>query len=304
VQFDDALVSSAALFFRNTPPPKNHAVQFTFGGSLSRSRLSREIPADKLSHEPKWTRFPVADVREAPTIVPISELFKIKRGLATGDNSYFILNRKQIAGRNLPFECFTPILPGPRYLRNDEVGADECGIPLVERQLFLLNTRLSEDKIKAAYPALWSYLEEGRERGLHQTYLCSHRRPWYVQEDRPAAPIVCTYMGRGDIKSKRPFRFILNTSRATVANVYLAMYPTPRLAAAIQSDRTIIRKIWQVLNMVPAEALLGEGRVYGGGLHKLEPKELGNLRVAEITKFLPETHRPMQQVDLFATAAE
>src|SRR5262249_24618916 len=32
VQFADALVSSAIVWFRKTPPPRNHSVRFTFGG--------------------------------------------------------------------------------------------------------------------------------------------------------------------------------------------------------------------------------------------------------------------------------
>jgi type I restriction-modification system DNA methylase subunit len=34
VQFDDALVSSAVLVFQKTPPPPDHVVAFTFGGTL------------------------------------------------------------------------------------------------------------------------------------------------------------------------------------------------------------------------------------------------------------------------------
>lgn len=34
---------------------------------------------------------------------------------------------------------------------------------------------------------------------------------------RPPAPFVYTYLGRSDKKSGRPFRFILNNSKATAA---------------------------------------------------------------------------------------
>ena len=141
------------------------------------------------------------------------------------------------------------------------------------------------------------------ERGLHERYLCQHRSLWYAQENRPASPIVCTYFGRRDTKSGRVFRFILNSSRATVANVYLAMYPTPVLARAITRDSNLIRRVWQVLNEITPDQLLGEGRVYGGGLHKLEPRELANVPVPGIAELLPHNERPAKQIDLLAQLA-
>ena len=287
VQFADALVSSAIVWFRNTPPHADRKINFTFGGTLFEPTISRLVSARALATEPKWTRFPASDVRSDSSIATLSDFFKIKRGIATGDNSYFILSEDEIAARSLPLDVFTPILPSPRYLQQDEVPSRRDGSPSIERRLFLLDTRLSEEDIHKRFPALYAYLEEGKTREINQRYICSHRSPWYGQEKRPAAPIVCTYLGRSDTKNGRPFRFILNESRATVANVYLAMYPTAELTHAIDQDAALMRRIWETLNRIAPTELLGEGRVYGGGLHKLEPRELGNVDATFLVNLIP-----------------
>lgn len=299
VQFTDALVSSAVVWFRNERPPANHAVKFSFGGLMSDPNLSKMIPASELAQEKKWTRFPSSKVRKKSDHPVISNFFRIRRGLATGDNGYFILDADTIKKRNLPVELFRPILPSPRYVSESEILSDAEGLPLLERQLFLLDSRLPEDVIKERHPTLWDYLQEGREKGLHERYLCRNRAMWYGQENRPPPPIVCTYLGRGDSKSGRPFRFILNHSQATVANVYLAMYPTEALARAVEQTPELMRKAWQILNQITPEKLLSEGRVYGGGLHKLEPKELANVPVPELADLLQHSQAPHQKL-LFA----
>ena len=154
-------------------------------------------------------------------------------------------------------------------------------MPLLDRRLFLLDPSISETDI-AACPALHAYLAEGREAGLDDRYLCSRRTPWYAQEKRDPPPIVCTYMGRTDGRTGRPFRFILNESSAITANVYLGLHPTPATTTAMRRDPKLIRRIWAALNRVGTDTLLGEGRIYGGGLHKLEPRELSNLPVPEV----------------------
>lgn len=287
VQFADALVSSAIVWFRNAPPPRDHSVSFSFGGTILDPKVSRSISAKELVHEPKWTRFPNLDSRSGQVVPTISDFFQIKRGIATGCNGYFILDESEVASRGLPKYVLRPIFPSPRYLSEDEVDADEDGNPIIERRLFLLDTRIPEDEIKNHIPALWRYLETGRARGVHERYLCRHRSPWYAQDKRPPAPIICTYMGRGNGKSARPFRFIRNRSRATVANVYLAMYPTRILERAWERDPTLIDRVWQVLNAIPPEELTAEGRVYGGGLHKLEPNELANVSALAIAELVP-----------------
>jgi hypothetical protein len=257
-----------------------------------------------LQKEAKWTRFPARDIRQRTTRHPLSDLFTIKRGIATGDNDFFILTRDQIEARQLPFELFRPILPSPRYIPSYEINGDEKGIPVLDRQLFLLDCRLSEEEVRKRFPNLWAYLEGGKGT-VSERYLCRSRRVWYFQEERRPAPILCTYLGRSDTKTGRPFRFILNHSKATAANVYLLLYPKAVLASAILRDSGLLRRVWEALNGLRPSSILGEGRVYGGGLHKLEPNELGNVDAASIVAFIPElqSHTRSTELSLFAQEA-
>jgi adenine-specific DNA-methyltransferase len=287
VQFADALVSSAVLWLRKGPPPANHQVRFTFGGSLLSPRIRREVPARALTAEEKWTSLPAAKLRRRRNAPPLSTFFRIQRGVATGENGYFVLPEARIAELGLPRQVFTPMLPGPRHLPDDEVRARDDGTPEIERRVFLLDIGLGEEEMAERHPQLAAYLAQGRARGVHTRYLCSHRVPWYRQERRPPAPIVCTYLGRAE----RAFRFILNGSRATVSNVYLVMYPTERLAGALERDPSALRQVWSLLRGLAPDRLLGEGRVYGGGLHKLEPRELAHVGVPELGAWLASRAR-------------
>ena len=238
------------------------------------------------------------EVVEGPVL---GDFFKIKRGLATGNNNYFILSAQEIERRGLPLEAFKPILPSPRYVPDNEIKGDRNGNPVLERRLFLLDPPWTENEIRERYPELWAYLEEGKAEGIADRYLCRHRTLWYTQEFRPPAPFVCTYLGRSDKKSGRPFRFILNNSKATAANVYLMMYPKGPIERALRDRPELKRQVWEFLNDICPQAMLGEGRVYGGGLHKLEPKELGNVPAETIAELLPKSVWPQRekQVELF-----
>ncbi len=225
-------------------------------------------------------------------------------GLATGNNNYFILSTDDIKRRKLPMEAFRPILPSPRYVPDDEIMCDGNGNPLLERRLFLLDPPWTESEIREKYPNLWMYLEEGKADGIADRYICRHRAMWYTQECRPPAPFVCTYLGRSDKKNGKPFRFILNNSNATAANVYLMLYPRRPFERTLLDSPELKRRVWEYLNQICPQTMLGEGRVYGGGLHKLEPKELGNVPAEALVELFPalRRRRPGKQGELFKGA--
>ena len=270
VQFGDALVTSAVLWWRHAPPPPGHHALFTSGGSIAAPSSASSVPVDRLRDAVKWSPEALAAEPGAERGETLGDLFEIKRGVATGDNRFFILSEAEIARRGLPPECFTPILPGPRGLGPGvtEIAAGADGLPRLEKRLFLLDCRLPLPELAERHPALARYLESGVP-AVSERYLCRHRTPWYAQDRRPPPPLLCTYMGRG----ANPFRFLLNRSRATAPNVYLLLYPKPGLAA----EPALIERLWRGLNGIAAAGLIAAGRVYGGGLHKLEPRELMSL---------------------------
>lgn len=289
VQFSDADVSSAVVWFKNTLPKSNHNVRLTHGGTLENPARSNIVSAKELAEMSKWTFYHAPGHRSNPTekVTKLSDLFGIKRGIATGSNDYFILDEEKVHHYKIPSEFLIPILPTPRKLATDKVDADENEDPIVKHKLFLLKCELSEESIKSAYPSLWEYLKLGLKLGVDKRYLCEHRSPWYSQEDRPAAPFLCSYFGRKTGRREAPFRFILNRSRATASNSYLMLYPMPNLQKALDADARLYGKVWECLKKITSEELIRSGRVYGGGLHKLEPAELSTVPADGLYKELP-----------------
>ncbi len=281
VQFDDALVSSAVVWFKKSKPDSQHQVEFTFGGSLLKPSMSANVSAQVLRQAGKWTQFPQNTTHQgqAQDGIKLSDLFIIKRGIATGANKFFILSPERIAELKLPKQFLIPILPSPRHLSSDEVLADQHGDPKVDRKQYLLSCKLPESEVKAKYPSLWEYLESGKSEGVDEKYLSQHRSPWYSQEERQPPLFLCTYINRKSKTNGETFRFILNHSKAIAANVYLLLYPKRPLADAIKERPELVNSLWQMLKSITPETLRCEGRVYGGELYKMEPKELGNVHI-------------------------
>lgn len=279
--FSDALVSSCVVWFKNEVVNYDYDIEFTFRGTHNQPMQKKQVKKSELMKEHKWTRFPEKEIRsEEINEVTLGDFFEIRRGIATGDNNFFIMCRDKIEELGMDMSFFKPILPSPRYLKSDFVSSNGDGIPQIEPQYFLLDCALSEQEIEENYPAMWRYLQSGVEK-TSQKYLCRNRKKWYWQEQRESTYFLCSYMGRSKDNSS-PVRFILNLSDAIVTNSYLMLYPKFHLRQIISTNPSSIYKIWEMLKSISGNLIEEEGRVYGGGLKKIEPKELAKVPCGDL----------------------
>jgi adenine-specific DNA-methyltransferase len=274
-QFGDALVSSCIVTYRKAAPRADQQVLLRFGTSMRQASSERTTTTGELASSSRWHMLESEGIQAADEArISVGDLFKVRRGIATGANDFFILTSEQVKERDLPNALLRPVFTSPRQLDGEIIEANAHGIPLVKEPLFLLDSNLPLPEIEKRYPTAHRYLEEGREAGVADGYLCKSRDIWYQQEKREPAPFLLSYMGRSTSKRSSPFRFFLNRSRAIATNGFLCLYPKPAVARMLQEDPRREVELLELLNSISAETLKRNGRSYGGGLQKVEPKEL------------------------------
>lgn len=292
VQFDDAMVTSSIVVFKNEKPQKNNQILLSEGGTICHPKHSISKLREEMSPKGKWSNLFTEDELTTSNDVVLGDFFKVSRGLATGDNNFFIIDKKTIEEYSIPQEFLVPVLPAPRNMKTDLI--EEC--QKEDHTLFIFSCSWAEDILRDRHPGVWRYLQMGRANKVHEGYICSHRPLWYSCERRKPAPFVMPYMGRDNSESEL-FRFILNRSTAIATNGYLMLYPKAEYEEALK-DKDIQIAVWEILKNVPKESLTHNGRVYGGGLHKLEPKELMTVPMPQLKRVL--THRASNvQLSLF-----
>lgn len=297
VQFKDTNIATTVVAFRNHAPDVRIIVKVTWGNSMEQPELSATLSLDKLRDSIGNWRSLIFDTlqkrdRKDGSEIKLSDLFDVKRGLATGANSFFVIKREDAEKHGIPAAALKPILPKARYLHSLIIQDRGDGYPDVDPQLVLIDCSLDEIAIKTSYPAFYSYLQQAKEKddtgkAIVDRTLVKKRSPWYKQELRDPPLFLLTYMGR-DKTNLPPLYFILNRSKAVALNTYILLYPRPWLAELLEADPMLCQELLESLNHVAKNIIAHRARGYSGGLKKIEPNELKKVSLANLPQKVDE----------------
>lgn len=251
----------------------NDLVKGSISENLPIPRDSFPNPAEKW-HVPQITSNP----GEIHGLVPLSTFGRVMRGIATGDNHYFIINerkRQEVGfGQELVERCLAKsnFAGSPAFSSVDFDRLVQAGNPV-----WLVNMQGHEEDA-----AVKEYLLAGIARGTSDRYLPKMRKPWYAIENRPAAPLLVTTFHRGQL------RWVRNLADVRNLTAFHGFYPHP------ETDLDLLGAY--LVTPLAQRVLAQNCRAYGNGLHKFEPNDLNHGLVFDVRELTESDQQSIREI--------
>lgn len=192
----------------------------------------------------------------------------VMRGIATGANDFFFLDRRTMEEHGLPSTFFRRAVGRTRDIQSERFTLDDLNkLDAKGRPTYLLS--LDGSALDRLPDMVSSYLAQGEALGLPQKALIQQRKPWYRMEQRTTPPILFAYLGR------RNARFIRNDAEVLPLTGFLCVFPKTRESRSVEA-------LFKILNAPETiENLRLVGKSYGSGAIKVEPRALERLPLPE-----------------------
>jgi adenine-specific DNA-methyltransferase len=269
--FDGVLTTSAITVATKTPRPtrRYRLTEAKMSGDVQRARTV-ELSADAAPAYLPWTPFLPSRAERIVSLVEgrtakLSDYARVRRGIATGDNSFFCLTRAEADEWGIEPEYLVPVVVGAKDLPPQGVLDDAFRAERIAAgaRAFLLFCH--EPKKVLLGKNVLRYIEHGERLGLPDRFNCRTRSPWYGVEPVPPPDFFVTYM------SRQRARFVRNTVGARCMTSLLNVWAKPGISP--EALRPVLE------DPINAQLLREFGRTYGGGLGKIEPGDLLRLPV-------------------------
>lgn len=284
--FEDALTTAVILFLERGSP--NDALEVVIVDSeisdidckdlgmdalnVNNKKRVNQLAWNDLDPSNKWdTHLRGRDTRRPDNWISLAEIGRCRRGIATGANSYFHISDNLSKEAKLQVSSLTPCIGRAKDVKGLIFSLEDWSGLASDVPKWLLEMSNQEPQDRA-------YIEFGEKEGFHKRYLCAARPNWYEQEQVPPADIWVGVFGREGI------RFIANEcglkNLTTFHGFYLTAIPT-----GIDTN-LYTNALVAILNSTVVQQM-GEQhqRQYGGGLQKMEPRDVMQIAIPDLRQF-------------------
>lgn len=268
--FNEAITTSCILLLENKEHTNIKFINIDDTNELDNLHFknTKTYSYTDLSASEKWLQYfdfddSINDLYH--NTVKLAVFGKVSRGIATGSNSFFTLNKSMIETNNLSAEVCMPCLTKAPDVK-DIIFTTESFERLKEldKKVYLFNGEAACSEHDKAY------IKSGEKIGVDKAYLTSHRNPWYAIEGKNPAPILVSVFSRNKIK------VIRNELKIKNLTAFHGLYLND-----MDPDFANIMFCY-LLTPVAQELLYQSRREYGDGLTKFEPNDLTKASVLDL----------------------
>lgn len=243
----------------------------------------------------KWSKYLLqhAELRSYETLSRDARITQLASygttdiGVVTGANDFFVLDEKNAEKAELPSDELLPAVAKAEHIQGLRLGKRDFARIRSDSEPCLLFYP-SDDTPSSAGAR---YIRSGEWIGLHKRYKCRTRKPWWKVPGVRTPDIFITYMA-SDVP-----RIVLNEVGAVSTNTVHRFYVRN---GAKKARRMIPIVALNSLTLLSAEI---EGRSYGGGVLKLEPKECDRLLIPRIEDLSDDAVNELKTLFTFADSA-
>lgn len=230
-------------------------------------KRTRSIPQKDLNSKQKWLKYfdEYEHVEPHKGFVPLSSYGKFTRGIATGCNDFFVVNKETIQVFGFDSSEFVPCIARSQQITSSTLTDEMIGEMIESNErVYLFSPRVDYENLSEGGKA---YHDLGIARGCKTSYLAQERKTWFHLDRRDPSPILCGVFFRNKPK------FIRNYTSAVTLTCFHGFIPNEQSLHLIDALYAFL------ISDFGTKLLMSHRRQYGNKLSKFEPSDLNNLLV-------------------------